>query len=66
MIVETDFMERSLKAQMKYANKIDCRYVAIIGDEEAQKGIVTLRLMDGGGQQEVKLEDIAQAIERQQ
>ena len=62
-IAEMDFMDRSLKAQMKYANKIDCRYVAIIGEDELQKGSAPLRSMENGGQQEIKFEDIADAIQ---
>jgi len=63
-ITETDYMGRSLKAQMKYANKIDCRYVAIIGEDEIKKGTVALRSMETGDQKEVKLDDLAKAIER--
>ena len=34
MIVETDYLDRSVKAQMKYANKIGARYTVIIGADE--------------------------------
>ena len=62
---ETDFMERSLKAQMKYANKIDCRFVAILGDEEVQKGTLALRSMETGEQTEVKISELAEALKRE-
>ena len=61
---ETDFMERSLKAQMKYANKIDCRFVAILGDEEVQKGTLALRSMETGEQKEVKINELTEALKR--
>ncbi len=61
---ETDFMERSLKAQMKYANKIDCRFVAIVGDEELQNGIIVLRSMETGEQKEVKISELTEALKR--
>ena len=61
---ETDFMERSLKAQMKYANKIDCRFVSILGDEEVQKGTLALRSMETGEQTEVKISELAEALKR--
>jgi histidyl-tRNA synthetase len=61
---ETDFMERSLKAQMKYANKIDCRFVAILGDEEVEKGTLALRSMETGEQTEVKISEITEALKR--
>lgn len=43
--VETDFMERSVKAQMKYANKIGADYVVIIGENEIQEDKISLRNM---------------------
>ena len=61
---ETDFMERSLKAQMKYANKIDCRFVAIVGDEELQNEIIVLRSMETGEQKEVKISELTEALKR--
>ena len=33
---ETDLMNRSLKAQLKYANKIGARYTMVIGDSELE------------------------------
>lgn len=48
---DMDYMNRSLKAQLKYANKYPARYVAIIGDEEAAQGKVMLKDMQTGEQQ---------------
>ncbi len=63
-IVETDFVGRSLKAQMKYADKIDCRYVAIIDDESVSTNVVRLRNMEDGKQKEIKINEISKEIER--
>ena len=38
LIVETDYMDRSVKAQMKYANKIGAKKVVIIGDRDGIPG----------------------------
>jgi histidyl-tRNA synthetase len=43
--VETDSMERSLKAQMKYADKIGAAFVAIIGEGEMARGELLVRDM---------------------
>ena len=43
--------DRSLKAQLKQADNIGSSYTAIIGDEEMEKGIITLRNMKTGEQQ---------------
>ena len=34
LIVETDYLDRSVKAQMKYANKIGAKNTVIIGEDE--------------------------------
>ena len=54
-IVECDIVGRSLKAQMKYANKIGARYTLIIGDSECDLGRAQLRDMLCGEQREVEL-----------
>ncbi|SHE83772.1 histidine--tRNA ligase [Caloramator proteoclasticus] len=56
--VEKDLMNRSLKAQMKYANKIGAYYVIIIGDDELDKGIVKIKNMETGEEKETSIEDI--------
>ena len=45
---ETDLMSRSVKAQMKYADKTGARFTAVIGDEELEKGEADLRNMENG------------------
>ena len=54
--VECDVVGRSLKAQMKYANKIGAKYTLIIGDDEIDKGVAQLRNMENGEQSEVQLD----------
>ena len=54
--VECDVVGRSLKAQMKYANKIGAAYTLIIGDSEVEAGRAQLRDMQSGEQTEVELD----------
>ena len=54
--VECDIVGRSLKAQMKYANKIGAEYTLIIGDSEIECGKAQLRNMLDGTQTEVELD----------
>ena len=56
-IAECDIVGRSLKAQMKYANKIGAEYTLIIGDSEIDSGRAQLRNMMNGEQREVVLDD---------
>ena len=57
---EIDYEGRSLKAQMRRANKLGSRYVLIVGEDELQTGRAILRHMGRKEQQEV---DLNQAIE---
>ena len=42
---ECDVVSRSLKAQMKYADKIGASYVLVVGDNELETGAATLKNM---------------------
>ena len=53
---ECDIVGRSLKAQMKYANKIGAEYTLIIGDSEIEAGCAQLKNMTDGTQTEVNLD----------
>ena len=52
---ECDVVNRSLKAQMKYANKLGASYTLILGDSEIESGKAQLRNMEDGTQTEVDL-----------
>ncbi len=52
---DADFMDRSLKAQMKQADRLKARLVVIIGKDELERGEVTFRDLDGSKQWEVPL-----------
>ena len=54
---ECDIVGRSLKAQMKYANKIGAEYTLIIGDSEIDAGVAQLKNMADGTQNEVNLDN---------
>ncbi len=54
---ECDIVGRSLKSQMKYANKIGAEYTLIIGDSEIEAGKAQLRNMSDGSQNEVELDN---------
>ena len=60
IIVETDYMDRSVKAQMKYANKIGAKKTVIIGSEELADNRAKVKDMETGEQTEVALDKIAE------
>ncbi len=55
---ERDYMGRGLKAQMKYANKIAAKYVAVIGDNEVSSGKCNVKDMQSGQETEIVLDKI--------
>ncbi|MDF2611400.1 MAG: histidyl-tRNA synthetase, partial [Lachnospiraceae bacterium] len=58
IVVETDYMDRSVKAQMKYANKIGAKNTVIIGADELAENVVQIKNMENGEQTEVLLNEI--------
>lgn len=59
---DMDTRERNLKGQMKYANKLGASYTAVIGDDEAASGEITLKNMTTSEQTKVRREDLANAL----
>ena len=53
---QSDLMGRSVKAQMKYANKIGAKYVIVLGEDELQKGEALLKSMHSGKTAAIRLD----------
>ena len=61
VFAECDLMDRSLKAQMKYADKIGAGYVIILGENEVESGIVKLKNMSDGSEVETTVTAVSDA-----
>ncbi|ODS36571.1 MAG: histidine--tRNA ligase [Candidatus Altiarchaeales archaeon WOR_SM1_79] len=61
---EMDYEGRSLKAQMRRADKLNSRYVLIMGEEELETGRAILRDMDKKIQEEIRLNQVIEEIKR--
>lgn len=55
---EIDHNKRSVKAQMKYADKIGARFTLMLGDDELQSGKANIKNMQSGEQTEILIDDI--------
>ena len=55
---ECDISGRSLKAQMKYADKLGAKYTLIIGDSEIESGRAMLKNMQKSEQTEILIDNI--------
>lgn len=47
-----------IKKQLKYASDIGCAYVGIVGETEMQKGIIMLKNLASGEQEELNIQNI--------
>ncbi len=56
--VDIDHMQRGIKAQFKYANKIGAKFVAVIGSSEMESGEVNLKNMQSGEEKKVAIADL--------
>ena len=57
-IVLNETVGRSLKSQMKDANRLKASHVIIIGDDEIKNGAVCIKNMDTGDQEDVPLSNV--------
>ena len=55
-----DTVGRSIKAQMKYANKMGAAFTVVLGDNELESGTVRLKYMETGETQDMALETFAE------
>ena len=58
VFAEIDHMERSIKAQFKYADKLGAKYVAVLGGNELAEGEVNVKNMSDGSSERVALADL--------
>lgn len=58
LTIELDYLKRSVKAQMREANKLNAKYVLFIGGDEYSRGELVLKNMSDGNQQVYKLNEL--------
>ena len=57
-----DYSGRSMKAQMKQANKFKAKYAIIVGDDEVKTGTVVFKNMKNSEQEKIKIEEIVNKL----
>lgn len=64
---ERDLCSRSVKAQMKFANKLGARYSIVLGDDEVNSGKASIKDMENGSEYNIELtaEAISKIIQAQ-
>lgn len=56
-LVEYDIMDRGIKAQMKYANKLNAKFVLVIGDNEIESNSAKIKNMKTGEEIPISLDN---------
>jgi histidyl-tRNA synthetase len=60
--VDMDYEGRSLRAQLKTADRLGARYTLLLGEDELARESVTIRRMDDGAQETVPLSQVVTAL----
>ena len=58
IVAQTDLCGRTLKAQMKFADKIGARFVLVLGENELTSGYAELKNMQDGSKTSIHWEDL--------
>ena len=59
---EMDTLERNIKGQFKYADRLGARYTVVIGENELNEGVVSVKEMATSQQKQVKLENLVEEL----
>ncbi len=60
--INFDYNPKSFGAQMKKANKINAEYVLILGEDEQNKNVITMKKFSTGEQKEYTFEEILEIL----
>jgi histidyl-tRNA synthetase len=61
---EKDYLDRKMKVQLKAADRIDAKFVAILGENEINSGKVIVKNMESGDQVELSISDFITEFEK--
>ncbi len=59
---EIYFDNKKIKSKFKYADRLNIPYVIVIGEDEIKSGLLTIKDMQKGTQEQLKIEDIIKKL----
>ncbi|WP_099352151.1 histidine--tRNA ligase [Fredinandcohnia onubensis] len=62
LVAEKDYLNKKVKGQFKAADRLQAKFVAILGDEELERKVINVKNMESGHQEEVQLEQFISYI----
>jgi histidyl-tRNA synthetase len=60
--VDIDHLERSFKAQFRYSDSLDSKYTIILGPDEIENQIFSLKNMKTGTQVEIEMDNLEKIV----
>lgn len=60
---DKDYLDKKMKAQFKAADRLNARFTAILGENELEAGVINVKEMETGEQEEVPLEQFIQYMQ---
>jgi len=64
LAAEMDYMNRSLRAQMKLANKLSAAFTIVLGPDEFNNGTAAIKNMETGVDLKIGLDNIAESLKK--
>ena len=61
---QIDDLQRNFKGKFKYADRLGAKYAVVIGDNELETGVATLKDMEKGEQSEAKFDDLIDELKK--
>ncbi|HYK72409.1 MAG TPA: His/Gly/Thr/Pro-type tRNA ligase C-terminal domain-containing protein, partial [Pseudoneobacillus sp.] len=61
---ERDYLDRKIKAQFKAADRLQAKYVAVLGEDELNNHMINLKDMTSGEQKEVPLDQLIETLQK--
>ncbi len=61
---QIDDLQRNFKGQFKYADRLGAKYAVVIGDNELETRVATLKDMEKGEQSEAKFDDLIDELKK--
>jgi histidyl-tRNA synthetase len=60
--VDFDYLQRSVKAQMREANKMNAKYVLFVGGDEYKQGMINVKNMLNGEEEKILIDSIREFV----
>ena len=60
--VEFDYLQRSVKSQMREANKMKAKFVLFIGGDEYKAGMMNIKNMSTGEEEKISIDSIREFV----